>query len=208
MLYLTGMERNEATEALALLRKVVDRARDDSALQNLGTIWMLHAVTNGGGFIATNLMMWENVIDWKPYAVMWGAIVVVNIGLILLLRRRAGTRSFVDKIIWAIWSTFIAAVMLLAVLNQLMGLTVGRLAPVVAIMAAMGFCTMGAVIGRSWYFPATLLAAGSVAMVGYPHYMFIILGVLWGGCQFTAGVILERAKRRALAGRDPPPTLV
>ncbi|MGH7163423.1 MAG: hypothetical protein ACREID_08050, partial [Planctomycetota bacterium] len=153
------MERNDAAEALALLRRVVDRARDDSALQNWGTIWKVHALTNGGGFIATDLMLWRGVLDWRPYAAMWTCIVALNIGLIFALRRRAGTRSFVDRVIWATWSNFIAAVILLAILNQMLGLVVGFLAPVVAVMASMGFCTMGVAIGRGWYFAAALVAA-------------------------------------------------
>ncbi len=204
------MERNDAAEALALLRKVVDRARDDSALQNWGLIWKLHAFTNGGGFIATNLMLWEGFTDWRPFAIMWTCIVALNIGLIFVLRKKAGTRSFVDRAIWSIWSTFIAAVILLAILNQMLGLAVGFLAPVVAVMASMGFCTMGAVIARGWYFPAALFAAASVVMAlpGARDYQFIILGVLWGGCQFIAGVMLDRAKRRALAEQEPAPRLV
>ena len=204
------MERNEAAEALALLRTVVDRARDDSALQNWGIIWMLHGITNGGGFIATNLMLWEQIQNWRPYAVMWSCIVTLNIGIILLLRKKAGTRSFVDHAIWAIWTTFIGAVILLAVINQMLGLTVGFLAPVVAIMASMGFCTMAAVISRGWYFPAALFATAGMVMSlpGVRHYQFIILGVLWCGCQVASGVVLERAKRRALSERDAPPRLV
>jgi hypothetical protein len=204
------VERNDAAEALALLRRVVDRARDDSALQNWGLIWKVHAVTNGGGFIATNLMLWEGLADWRPFALMWSCIVTLNVGLILVLRKKAGTRSFVDRVIWSVWTTFIAAVILLAILNQIMGLAIGFLAPVVAVMASMGFCTMGAILSRGWYFPAALFAAASVVMAlpGIRHYQFIILGVLWGGCQFSAGVILDRAKRRALAEQEPAPRLV
>ncbi|MHC4955601.1 MAG: hypothetical protein ACYTGZ_17255 [Planctomycetota bacterium] len=204
------MERNEAAEALALLRTVVDRARDDSALQNWGVIWMIHGITNGGGFIATNLMLWEQLQDWRPYAVMWSCIVALNIGVIFLLRRKAGTRSFVDRAIWAIWTTFIAAVILLAIINQVLGLAVGFLAPVVAIMAAMGFCTMAAIISPGWYFPASMFATAGLVMAlpGVRHYQFIILGVLWCGCQFASGMVLQRAKRRALAERDAPPRLV
>ena len=204
------MERNDAAETLALLRKVVDRARDDSALQNWGLIWKLHAFTNGGGFIATNVMLRKGIADQTPFAIMWTCIVALNIGLIFALRRKAGTRSFVDRAIYSTWTTFIAAVILLAFLNQLLGLAVGFLAPVVAVMASMGFCTMGAVIGRGWFLPAALFALASVVMAlpDVRQYQFIILGVLWGGCQFTAGVVLDRAKRRALAEQEPAPRLV
>ena len=44
------MNREEATQALELLRSVVSQARDDTALQNWGVIWIVHAVTNGAAF--------------------------------------------------------------------------------------------------------------------------------------------------------------
>lgn len=166
---------------------------------------MLHAFTNGGGFLATDAMLSRGIADWRPFALMWTCIVAVDVGLVFALRRRAGTRSFVDRAIWATWSTFIGAVILLAVLNQMLGLAVGFLAPVVALMASMGFCTMGAVISRGWYLPAAIFATASLVMAlpGVRSHQFTILGLLWGGCQFTAGVVLERAKRRALAAQQP-----
>jgi len=199
------MERNEAHEALALLKKVVDRARDDSAIQNWGRIWMLHAVTNGGGFLATDVMLSRGISDWRPFAAMWTGIVALDLGIVFALRRRAGTRSFVDRAIWATWSTFIGAVIVLAVLNQMLGLAVGFLAPVVALMAAMGFCTMGAVISKGWYVPATLFTVASLVMAwpAVRPWQFTILGVLWAASQFSAGLVLERAKRRALADKQP-----
>jgi hypothetical protein len=129
--------------------------------------------------------------------------VALDLILVFALRRKAGTRSFVDRAIWATWSTFIGAVILLAALNQMLGLAVGFLAPVVAVMAAMGFSTMGAVISRGWYVPAALFAVASVVMAVARECQFLILGVLWGSCQFGAGVVLERAKRRALAAQQP-----
>jgi hypothetical protein len=134
---------------------------------------------------------------------MWTVIIAFDLASIFALRRRAGTRSFVDRAIWATWSTFIGAVILVAVLNQMLGLKVGFLAPVVAVMMAMGFSTMGAVISRVWYLPAALFAAASVVMARAPERQFLILGLLWGASQFAAGLALERAKRRALAEEQP-----
>lgn len=204
------MERNDAAQALELLRKVVDRARNDSALQNWGLIWKLHAITNCAGFVATNLMIWRGYKTTTPYATMWISIIVLNVGLIVALRKKAGTRSFVDRAICSIWTTFIGAVILVGILNHILGLEIGFLGPIVAVMAAMGFCTMGAIMSKGWFFPAALFAVASVVMSlpGPRHYQFIILGVLWGVCQFGAGVILDRAKQRALADQEAAPGLV
>jgi hypothetical protein len=56
------MNRQEAVEALELLRKVVSQARDDTKLQNWGVIWMVHGVTNGAAFLATNFLMWKGTV--------------------------------------------------------------------------------------------------------------------------------------------------
>jgi hypothetical protein len=47
-----------------------------------------------------------------------------------------------------------------------------------------------------------------MALPGVRHWQFLILGVLWGACQYVAGVILDRAKRRALLAHEPPPRIV
>lgn len=51
------MNRDEAFEALEYLRRVVKETRDDSALQNWGVIWMVHAFTNGAGFALTGWLL-------------------------------------------------------------------------------------------------------------------------------------------------------
>ena len=53
------MNREEANQALELIRRVVAQARDDTALQNWGVIWMLHSFVNGAAFAATNWLWTE-----------------------------------------------------------------------------------------------------------------------------------------------------
>ncbi len=198
------MERNEATEALALLRRVVDRARDDSALQNWGVIWILHAFTNGIGFVVTDVLLWNGVAARAAYAGMWAGILAVNFLTIFLFRRRAGARSFVERMIFSIWTTFVAAIVLLAILNEMLGLPIGFLAPVVAVFAAVGFSMMAAVLHPLWFVPAAAFAGASVVMALFPGWQFVLLGVLWFACQLAAGLVLERIKRRRLAAGDTP----
>ena len=51
------MDRQQAAEALQLLKKVVAQARDDTALENWGLVWIMTGLTTGGGFIATHFML-------------------------------------------------------------------------------------------------------------------------------------------------------
>src|SRR3954469_8287666 len=117
------MNREEAQKALELLRGVVSQARDDTALQNWGVIWIVHAFTNGAAFSTTQLLLWRGFEVRWPFIALWSLTLVVNIGLIFLLKaRRAGAKTFIEGQIWSIWLSFILAVMATAVVNDLMGL--------------------------------------------------------------------------------------
>jgi hypothetical protein len=191
------MDRVEAEKALALLRTVVRQARDDSALQRWGVIWMLHAFTNAGGFVATNLLLVHGVERRLVYAAMWTAIVLVNIASIFVLRRRrTGAATFIETMLWSIWLTFIGAVILLALVNELMGMPLFGLGPVIGILSAMGFAMMGAVMGRRWYLGTLLFAVASLAMAAVPRWQFALLGAVWGVGQLGAGIWLEAERRR------------
>lgn len=193
------MDREEASRALELLKRVVSQARDDSALQNWGVIWMIHGVLNGGGFAATNQLVLRGVNEPWPYALMWGAIIGLDLLMVLALRRRTGASSFVETQLWSIWLTFIAATALTAVLNHLMGLKTFFLGPVIGVLSAMGFSMMGALMGRRWYIASAIFTAATIAMALVPKHQFTILGVVWGLSQFAGGIWLHGEKRKRLA---------
>jgi hypothetical protein len=198
------MDREEASRALELLRTVVGQARDDTAMQNWGTIWIVHAFTNAGGFIATNLLLLHGFSARLTYVVMWAGIIGFNLGAIALLKsRRAGARTFVENQIWAIWSTFIGATALTALVNDLMGLPRFGLGPVIAILSAVGFASMGAVIGRRWWIGCAVFAAAAMAMAALPRWQFAILGVVWGVAQLAGGIWLSVERRKRLASGAP-----
>jgi hypothetical protein len=99
------MDREQAVEALQLLRRVVGQARDDTTLQNWGVIWMLHGFTNGLGFVGTNILMWRGYTTPWPYVMLWGVILPVNMTSIFLLKSRpAGAWTFFESMIWLIWT--------------------------------------------------------------------------------------------------------
>ena len=191
------MNRDEATRALELLRTVVGQARDDTALQNWGVIWIVHAITNGAAFSTTQLLLWKGFQSRWPYILLWTLVVVCNIGLILLLKaRRTGTKTFIENQIWSIWLSFIGAVMLTAVVNDLMGLRLLALGPVISILSAFGFSMMGAIMGRRWYLGTAIFGAASLAMAWWPRGQYFLLGGVWCVAQLVGGVWLERDKRR------------
>ena len=194
------MNRDEAADALLLLRKVVGRARDDTTLQNWGVIWMLHSVTNSGGFTGTQLLLWEGVTARWVYATFWSVILTINIGSIFLLKSKtAGARTFIETQIWTIWLSFVAGVTLTGLVNWLGGFEIFALGPVIAILSAIAFAMMGGVMGRGWFGVAALFAVLAPVMALLPHWQFILLGAMWGVCQLVGGMHMHRQKRRRLS---------
>jgi hypothetical protein len=195
------MNRDEATSALELLRSVVGQARDDTALQNWGVIWIVHAITNGAAFSTTQILLWKGFQSRWPFILLWSTVVVCNIGLILLLKaRRTGTKTFIENQIWSIWLSFIGAVMLTAVVNDLMGFRLLALGPVISILSAFGFSMMGAIMGRRWYLGTVIFGAASLAMAALPKFQYLILGAIWCVAQMIGGVWLEIDKRKRPEG--------
>jgi hypothetical protein len=186
---------------LQLIRRVVAQARDDSALQNWGVIWILHAFTNGGGFLGTHMLFQQGYREPGPYALLWGAIVPLNLLSIFWLQRReaAGVRSFIERQVWSIWTTCMAGLVLVALINWVVGLEVLFMPAVGCVLIAMSFSVMGALMGRGWYVAAVLYALAALGLARVPHLGFAVLGGLWFVTQLTGGLLLLRARRRRLS---------
>lgn len=190
------MDRQEAQHALAVLRKVVDRAHDDTALQNYGLIWIVQGVMNAVGFIGTHVLL-QDSDDPPRFIALWSVVIGLGFAARMLLRRgRAGVRSFVETQLWSIWLTFIAAVSLVAVLNHAMDLHAFFLGPVIGVLMAVAFASMGSLMSRRWYGIAAVFAVTAVAMAKFPAQQFVILGAVWGVAQIGSGIALHRRRER------------
>ncbi len=197
------MDREQAAEALAVLRNVVAQTRDDTALQNWGVIWMVQGVANGAGFIATHLLFAAGYEDPPTFLMLWVPVIALNIVVALgLKKQRAGARTFVENQLWSIWTTFIAAVCLTAVLNHVMGLKAFFLGPVIGVLAAAAFASMGSLMGTRWLGGTAVFCVTAIAMAVWHESQFIILGVVWGVAQAGGGALMHRARRRRLAGGE------
>ncbi len=187
------MDRQEAVQALDMLRRVVRQARDETALNNWGLIWMIHSVTNGGAFVCTDELV-RRGYGPMPIFSMWGGIVAINVAIVLVLRRRSGARSFVETQMWGIWLAFLAAMPLLGVLNAVPSLPAMTYAPMVAVLAAFAFTMMGLLMSRAFFAASAIFVATAIAMAMYPGWAFTILGVVWAAAQFTWGFVLHRSR--------------
>lgn len=204
------MNREEANQALELIRRVVTQARDDTALQNWGTIWMVHAFTNGLAFAATDALWARGERGPGPYALLWLGVLAFNLVSIFALQRgrTAGVRSFIERQIWSIWTTFVAGMVLLALLNYLLGLDRLFMPAVACVLFATAFSVMGALMGRVWYAAAAFFALAALGMTQLREHAFTLLGGLWFLVQFSGGLSLYLARRRRLATSGPGARLV
>jgi hypothetical protein len=204
-----AVDREQAAEALEVLRRVVEQTRDDTVLQNWGIIWILHGALYCAGFLGTHVLFATGQREPPAFVMLWGAAIGLGLLTALTLRReRAGARTFVETQLWSIWLTFIAAVSLVAILNHAMGLQAFFLGPVIGVLAAVAFSAMGSLMGKRWYLGAGIFAIVAIAMARWPDWQFVILGVSWGLAQTGGGVLLHRARKRRLARGEPSPRLV
>ncbi len=204
------MNREEAAEALQLIRRVVSQARDDTALQNWGLVWLLHAFTNGGGFLGTHLLYAQGHRGPGPYALLWCVVVPLNLLSIFWLQRRdtAGVRSFIERQVWSIWTTCMVGLVLVALVNWMLGLEVLFMPAVGCVLIAMAFSVMGALMGRGWYVAAAVYSLCALGVARVPHLGFAVLGALWFVTQLSGGLLLLRARRRRLAAGGTQPRIV
>jgi hypothetical protein len=194
------MDREEAAQALELLRKVAARARDDTALENWGLIWIFSAFSNGAGFFGTHLLFARGEATPWPFAGLWAGVLAVNGGIIAKFRQKSvSSGSFVEKQIWSLWTILVVAMILLAVVNYLMGLQHLFMPAVGSLMLAMIFAAMAPIMGKGWYGPAALWALLALGMALVPRAQFALLAGAWFLTQGSAGVWLDRQRRRRLA---------
>jgi hypothetical protein len=143
-------------------------------MENWGVIWMLDAVSNGAGFVATHVLMHTGHTTPWPYAALWGGVLLFDGASMVLFRiRNASSGSFLEKQLWSIWTVFIVGMGLTAVINYLLGLSV-------LFMPAVGWGILGLV------------------MAWFPSLQFALFGPLWFVTQGTGGALLHRARRRKL----------
>jgi hypothetical protein len=203
------MNREEAASALELLSRVVRQARDDSALQNWGWIWMLHGVVNGAAFVATDVLLRRGHHTPQPFVLLWGVVLAIDLlSIIPLKRERSGVSSFLEGQIWSIWSTFVAGMLLTAIVNHLMGLHVFFMASVSAILAAFAFSMMGALMGRVWYVVSVAFVGVALLCAVVPGWKMSVFGVAWAIVQSGGGVMLAVQRQRRLKAGAAGPRLV
>ncbi len=191
------MNRQEAEEALGIIRKVIQNTHEDLVAHNWGMIWMVHAVTNMLGFFAVGHFVEGKGLSLPWYLVPLGGVAVVNAVVILLLAERdRGVRSFVEGQLHGIWVTFIIFSIAGAGFLHLAGGPSTLFAPLMALTSGIGFAMMGVVFDRRFLVFGALFLVLATLMPLFVALQWFALGVAWFAALFSAGSSMHRERIR------------
>jgi hypothetical protein len=189
------MNREEAEEALGIIRNVIRGTREDLVEHNWGLIWLIHSFANAAACLAG----WY--VESRGLGVFWYLVPLAAAGLfnlavvLLLVARDGGVRSYVEWQIHGIWVTFIVFTAAFALVLEVGGADPRLFGPAFAMTSGIGFAMMGVVFSRQLPF-ALLFLAVMLAGPFLPGVQWGLLGLLWWLALFLPGVSMYREKRR------------
>ena len=172
-------------------------------LENWGLLWMWHSVV----MLVASLLtyVFHEYLDFRqyrfPYVLMWTVGVGVWAIVFWMIRRRMGPVTFVERQMAHVWAAAMALVIFLFPLESVLGLEVLKLAPVLALIAAMVFLVKAGILSGQFYLHSTAMFVTAVAMMLIPQYDMIIFGLASGSCFFLAGLKYYRRKKQGIARR-------
>jgi hypothetical protein len=194
------MDRDEAEEALALIRRVVNRVHDETILQNRGTVLVVTGVLGLLACSITQYLASAHLYGGIPYAITWGIYLALGLVVNLGVRTRlGGTMTYVERHVWGTGVTFYVATIALVALDCwfLDPARALQLIPAhAAVMAGVVFALM-ALIDLRFYFCTAALFLTAAALAFWPDYGFAVLGGVWFLCQGVPGVVYLRERKPA-----------
>jgi hypothetical protein len=165
-------------------------------LENWGLLWMWHSVVVLALSITTDVLAWQGVGDRWPYLVLWGGGLALWAPIFWALRHRAGPVTAVERQIAHVWGgTVIGSVMLFWV-EDLLGLPVLSLSPVLALLAGVVFFAKAGILSGAFYIQAAVLFLTALLMCVLPDYQHIIFGTVSAACFFLPGLKYFRQRQR------------
>lgn len=203
------MDKQQAEQALAIIRGVIENTREDLVAHNWGLIWMVHAFTNAAAFSAIGVFAERQGRSIVWYLVPLAIVAAVNLLIVLLLADRdRGVRSFIEWQLHGIWTTFIVFTLLVAGVLHLSGASPTLFGPLIAATSGIGFAMMGVVFSPRFLALAAafLLVAVLITLPVVAPVAWYVIAAVWWVAMFVPGVVLFRERRRRM--RDEPATQI
>ena len=157
-------------------------------LENWGLLWMWHSVVVLILSVITDVLAWQGVESRWPYVVLWTGGLALWAPIFWALRHRAGPVTAVERQVAHIWGGTMIASMLLFSVEELLGLPVLKLSPVLALLAGLMFFAKAGILSGIFYIQSICLFITGLVMCGLPQFQHILFGLVSGGCFFIPGL--------------------
>ena len=157
-------------------------------LENWGLLWMWHSVVVLILSVITDVLAWQGVESRWPYVVLWTGGLALWAPIFWALRYRAGPVTAVERQVAHIWGGTMIASMLLFSVEELLGLPVLKLSPVLALLAGLMFFAKAGILSGAFYIQSICLFVTGLVMCGLPQFQHILFGLVSGGCFFIPGL--------------------
>ncbi|MDO7682397.1 MAG: serine/threonine protein kinase, partial [Pirellulales bacterium] len=151
-------------------------------LENWGLLWMWHSVVVLILSVITDVLAWQGVESRWPYVVLWTGGLALWAPIFWALRYRAGPVTAVERQVAHIWGGTMIASMLLFSVEELLGLPVLKLSPVLALLAGLMFFAKAGILSGVFYIQSICLFVTGLVMCGLPQFQHILFGLVSGGC--------------------------
>jgi serine/threonine-protein kinase len=167
-----------------------------SILQNWGLLWIWHSLVLLVASFATNVIFLMGVSNRLVYQLTWGAGFTAWAIVFWSLRRQLGPVTFVERQIAHVWGASLIGVILLFPFEGYLGLELMRLAPVLAVVAAMTFLVKAGILSGTFYWQVVALMLTAVVMALEYRYALFIFGLVSALCFFVPGLKYHRQRLR------------
>lgn len=173
-----------------------------NVLENWGLLWMWHALVLFLACFATDVMYWTNMGTRWNYFLLWCVGFGTWAVVFMLVRRRMGPVTFVERQIVHVWAASLVACISLFALESHLGLEPLALAPMLGVISSMVFLVKAGMLSGTFYVQALVLLLTAFPMAWYPSWGHTLFGVVSAGCFFFPGLKYYRQRRRSEVGRS------
>jgi eukaryotic-like serine/threonine-protein kinase len=165
-------------------------------LENWGLLWMWHSVVVLALCCITDVLAWQGIASRWPYLVLWGGGLALWAPIFWALRHRNGPVTAVERQIAHVWGGSMIASTFLFAIEQLLGLPVLTLSPVLALFAGLVFFVKAGILSGAFYVQAAALFTTALVMCLVPDWQHVIFGLVSGLCFFVPGLKYFRQRNR------------
>ena len=165
-------------------------------LENWGLLWMWHSVVVLTLCVITDVLAWQQVASRWPYTVLWAGGLALWAPIFWAIRNRAGPVTAVERQIAHVWGGAMITSMMLFCVEDLLGMPVLTLSPVLALLAGLAFFVKAGILSGAFYVQAAALFATSLVMCVLSDVQHIIFGAVSAACFFVPGLKYFRQRKR------------